>query len=454
MATVRRAQGPLQLRLPAPGPRGCARTTRARSSSCPTGLDRCRGAAAARVGRGGGQGRRHRRARQRARGTPTASGARSASATASASAPRKCAYGDECFAERARRRRHARQLVVTNHSLLAIDAIEGVPMIPEYDVVVVDEAHELVARVTQAATDELSPHDVDRAARRAQRHVDSEGPGRRPRRRRRGAARRRRLARTPAGSSDPRRPRPTRSCCVRDAARAADQRVPEGPRRAAEVDAGATQARAGPGLFAHRRADGRRLRVRRALVAERERPPRRQPALRRSAGGRRPDAREAAHRQDGRVHLRDAQARRGLRSRRRRLARSRGHRPRAGRGRGRARRRLAVRLRPAGASSTSPSTCRRPAATGWAGPARRDRRAGRRRRRPHPRAVLQPRAAPRPRPRTVREPAAAPDHAAPGRGPAARAGPAVRQRPAHLPVRHAAASGRGSTSPGRPASWC
>ena len=38
-------------------------------------------------------------------------------------------------------------------------------MIPEYDAVVIDEAHELVARVTQAATDELTAPDVERAAR-------------------------------------------------------------------------------------------------------------------------------------------------------------------------------------------------------------------------------------------------------------------------------------------------
>jgi ATP-dependent DNA helicase DinG len=86
----------------------------------------------------------------------------------------KCPYGVECFAERAKERAARSQLVVTNHSLLAIDAIEGVPMIPDYDVVVIDEAHELVSRITQAATDELSVPDVDRAARRAQRHV--EGP--------------------------------------------------------------------------------------------------------------------------------------------------------------------------------------------------------------------------------------------------------------------------------------
>jgi len=85
----------------------------------------------------------------------------------------RCRFAEECFAERAKHKAAESQLVVTNHSLLAIDAIEGVPMIPEYDVVVIDEAHELSARVTQAATDELSVPDVERAARRSQRHVDS-----------------------------------------------------------------------------------------------------------------------------------------------------------------------------------------------------------------------------------------------------------------------------------------
>ncbi len=84
----------------------------------------------------------------------------------------KCPYGAECFAERAKERAYRSQLIVTNHSLLAIDAIEGVPMIPEYDVAVIDEAHELVSRVTQAATDELSAPEIDRAARRSQRHIE------------------------------------------------------------------------------------------------------------------------------------------------------------------------------------------------------------------------------------------------------------------------------------------
>jgi ATP-dependent DNA helicase DinG len=86
----------------------------------------------------------------------------------------KCPFGTECFVELAREKAARSHLIVTNHSLLAIDAIEGVPMIPDYDVVVIDEAHELTARVTQAATDELSANDVDRAARRSQRWVDGD----------------------------------------------------------------------------------------------------------------------------------------------------------------------------------------------------------------------------------------------------------------------------------------
>ena len=132
------------------------------------------------------------------------------------------------------------------------------------------------------------------------------------------------------------------------------------------------------------------------------------------------------------------------------LARARPRRPRrrlAGPRRG-----VAVRLHPAG----DPLRRQAPAAAGTrradAGPPRRDHRARRRRRRPHPRAVLEPagrRGGRRARPRG----AAAPDHAGPGRRAAARAGPAVRRRPAHQPVRHASACGRASTSRARPASW-
>lgn len=84
----------------------------------------------------------------------------------------KCAYGAECFAEAARERAKLADVVVTNHALLAIDAIEGAPVVPQHEVLIVDEAHELVSRVTNVATGELTPGQVNRAVRRAAKLVN------------------------------------------------------------------------------------------------------------------------------------------------------------------------------------------------------------------------------------------------------------------------------------------
>ncbi|MGW2842198.1 ATP-dependent DNA helicase [Streptomyces sp. NPDC001493] len=84
----------------------------------------------------------------------------------------KCAYGAECFAESARERAKLADVVVTNHALLAIDAIEGAPVLPPHEVLIVDEAHELVSRVTGVATGELTPGQVARAVRRAAKLVN------------------------------------------------------------------------------------------------------------------------------------------------------------------------------------------------------------------------------------------------------------------------------------------
>jgi len=78
----------------------------------------------------------------------------------------KCPFGEVCFVEESRRRARASQLVVTNHALLAIDAMHGGTALPEYDALVIDEAHELVARVTGAASVELGPTQVERVAKR------------------------------------------------------------------------------------------------------------------------------------------------------------------------------------------------------------------------------------------------------------------------------------------------
>ncbi len=78
----------------------------------------------------------------------------------------RCPYGSECFVERSRDHARSAQLVVTNHALLAIDAMHGGTVLPEHDAVIVDEAHELVSRVTGAASHELSPQLIERVGRR------------------------------------------------------------------------------------------------------------------------------------------------------------------------------------------------------------------------------------------------------------------------------------------------
>ena len=85
----------------------------------------------------------------------------------------RCPFGSRCFAERARDAAARADIVVTNHALLAIDATSDIDVLPEHDVVVIDEAHDLVDRVTSATTGELSGPAVDTAARRAGRLTES-----------------------------------------------------------------------------------------------------------------------------------------------------------------------------------------------------------------------------------------------------------------------------------------
>jgi ATP-dependent DNA helicase DinG len=83
----------------------------------------------------------------------------------------RCPFGTDCFSERARERAGLADVVVTNHALLAIDAIGDANVLPEHEMLVVDEAHELVDRVTGVATAELSATSLGVAHRRAARVV-------------------------------------------------------------------------------------------------------------------------------------------------------------------------------------------------------------------------------------------------------------------------------------------
>lgn len=79
----------------------------------------------------------------------------------------RCPHGEDCFAELARRRAADVDIVVTNHALLAIDAIADINILPEHDVVIIDEAHELDGRITSVSTAEITGRALKMAASRA-----------------------------------------------------------------------------------------------------------------------------------------------------------------------------------------------------------------------------------------------------------------------------------------------
>ncbi len=84
-----------------------------------------------------------------------------------------CPMVAECFVEQSREVAADVDVVVTNHSFMAIDAFEGRFMLPQHDLLVIDEAHELTDRVTSTITDELTAGAVTVAARRVGRLADT-----------------------------------------------------------------------------------------------------------------------------------------------------------------------------------------------------------------------------------------------------------------------------------------
>ncbi len=68
----------------------------------------------------------------------------------------RCPRGDDCFAENARRRAATADVVVVNTHLDGLHRASGRAGLPDHDVLVVDEAHELADIVTATSTVELS----------------------------------------------------------------------------------------------------------------------------------------------------------------------------------------------------------------------------------------------------------------------------------------------------------
>ena len=86
----------------------------------------------------------------------------------------RCPYGQDCFAEASRARAREADLVVTNHSLLAVDMLTGRQIVPPHDLLIIDEAHELADRVSSATQAELTAEAIDRTARAARTLVEPE----------------------------------------------------------------------------------------------------------------------------------------------------------------------------------------------------------------------------------------------------------------------------------------
>nr|WP_240934417.1 ATP-dependent DNA helicase [Cellulomonas sp. IC4_254] len=82
----------------------------------------------------------------------------------------RCPLLEECFPERARAAARSADVVVTNHAMLGVAASGSPHVLPEHQVLVVDEAHELADRVTAQSTAELSVGSVEHAGRMARRH--------------------------------------------------------------------------------------------------------------------------------------------------------------------------------------------------------------------------------------------------------------------------------------------
>lgn len=80
-----------------------------------------------------------------------------------------CPQRAQCFPLAAKTHAFTADLVITNHAMLAVAATGSPGALPEFDAIIIDEAHELVQRVTTGATVQLSGAILKRVAGQARR---------------------------------------------------------------------------------------------------------------------------------------------------------------------------------------------------------------------------------------------------------------------------------------------
>lgn len=72
----------------------------------------------------------------------------------------KCNFYADCYVRKMRIRAEHAQIIVVNHTLLLLDAAMEGNLLPEHDVIVIDEAHHLEEEATRAFTITITPNQV------------------------------------------------------------------------------------------------------------------------------------------------------------------------------------------------------------------------------------------------------------------------------------------------------
>ena len=73
---------------------------------------------------------------------------------------KKCDFFEDCYVHQMRERAASAQVIVVNHTLLLLDAAMGGFLLPERDVIILDEAHHLEEEATRSFTITIHPNQI------------------------------------------------------------------------------------------------------------------------------------------------------------------------------------------------------------------------------------------------------------------------------------------------------
>ncbi|MDU7515591.1 MAG: ATP-dependent DNA helicase, partial [Varibaculum cambriense] len=81
-----------------------------------------------------------------------------------------CRFYTDCFPRDARLKAQDADIIITNHALLSIEALTHAELLPEFDLLIVDEAHELPSRARSQACVSLAASTMEKVARGVSKH--------------------------------------------------------------------------------------------------------------------------------------------------------------------------------------------------------------------------------------------------------------------------------------------